>query len=68
MDPPEVPIVPGGKDDILEVVLDPSKTEAAFEWKAEVDFKNTIRNQLGWYEKYGINDIFSHLSAPNESS
>ena len=28
-----------GKDDILEVVLDPSKTEAALEWKAEVDFR-----------------------------
>ena len=68
MDPPEVPIVPVGEDDILEVVLDPSKTEATFDWKAEVDFSNTIRNQLGWYDKYGINDIFSHLSAPDENS
>ena len=68
MAPPEVPIVPVGEDDVSEVVLDPSATEDAFNWKAKADFDSTIRNQLEWYDKYGINDIFSHLSAPVERS
>ena len=46
------------------MVLDPSKTETEFGWKAKVDFKDTITGQLAWYDKYGVTDIFSHLSAP----
>ena len=52
IDPPEVPIVPVGEDDISEVVLDPSKTEVAFDWKAEVDFKNTIRIIVSLYSLF----------------
>lgn len=60
---PDVPILPVGDDDVQSVVLDPSKTEASFSWKAKVDFKNTIFRQLEWYNKYGVNDIYSHLTA-----
>lgn len=65
---PDVPLVPVGDDDVAEVVLDPSETESAFNWKAKVDFKNTISNQLKWYDKYGVNDIFSHLAVPKDTS
>ena len=65
IDTPEVPIVPVGEDDVPEVVLDPSVTEQAFGWKAKVDFETTIANQLRWYDEYGVNDIYSHLSAPS---
>jgi nucleoside-diphosphate-sugar epimerase len=60
---PDVPILPVGDDDVQAVVLDPSETEASFSWKAKVDFKNTILRQLEWYDKYGVNDIYSHLTA-----
>ena len=65
---PEVPVVPAGDDDVAEVVLDPVGTEKAFNWKANVNFEETINNQLQWYDKYGINDIFSHLADPTVSS
>jgi nucleoside-diphosphate-sugar epimerase len=61
---PEVPIVPIGADDVREVVLDPSHTEKIFNWKAKYNFKQTIKKQLEWYDKYGVTDIFSHLAAP----
>ena len=64
IDMPEVPRLPVGDDDVSEVVLDPSKTEKAFNWKATVKFKDTIHNQLRWYDKFGINDIYSHLAEP----
>jgi UDP-glucose 4-epimerase len=61
LDVPNAPIVPPGADDVKVVVLDPSKTEEIFSWKAKVNFKDTIQNQLKWYDEYGINEIYSHL-------
>lgn len=57
----EPPIIPVGDDDIKTVVLDPKTTEELFSWKAKVDFKDIIINQLNWYDEYGVSDIFSHL-------
>lgn len=62
----DVPIVPVGDDDIPAVVLDPSKTEIIFGWKAKHSFKETIKKQLQWYDKYGVTDIYSHLSEPKK--
>lgn len=64
IDAPEVPIVPAGDDDVTEVILDPYETEKTFNWKANVNFEETITKQLKWYDQYGINDIFSHLAEP----
>jgi len=58
-----VPVVPPNEDDVPAVVLDPTKTEEVFNWKAEVGFKETIHRMLAWYDKYGINEIYSHLTS-----
>jgi UDP-glucose 4-epimerase len=63
--PPEVPVVPPGRDDVSQVVLDPLATQQAFGWTAKVNFEDTIANQLRWYDQYGINDVYSHLAAPS---
>jgi UDP-glucose 4-epimerase len=63
MEPPDVPVLPPGPDDVPEVVLDPSETESVFGWRASVGFEDTIGNQLRWYDRYGVTDIHSHLSA-----
>jgi UDP-glucose 4-epimerase len=60
----EVPVVPPAADDVPVVSLDASETQRAFGWVAKVDFANTIRRQLQWYDDYGISDVFSHLKAP----
>lgn len=65
INPPDVPIVPPGADDVPQVVLDPTATRLAFGWRAQVGFEDTIANQLRWYDKYGITDIFSHLAVPS---
>jgi len=59
----DVPIVPAGDDDVVEVVLDPSETYSAFGWKAKFDFDEIIRRQLEWYDKHGVSDVFSHLKS-----
>jgi UDP-glucose 4-epimerase len=58
---PEVPIVPAGSDDVPQVVLDPALTTKVFDWQAQIDFKQTITNQLAWYDQHGVSDIYSHL-------
>ena len=65
--PQNVPIVPAGDDDVQAVVLDPSLAKATFGWEAKVNFKDTIRKQLEWYDTYGITAIYSHLSAPKSN-
>ena len=64
MEPPDVPIVPPGDDDVPEVVLDPSETERQLGWRAEVGFQQTIDRMLNWYDRHGVSAIYSHLAAP----
>ncbi len=64
VEPLAVPVVAPGPDDVPRVVLDPSATQLAFGWSAKVGFEDTITNQLQWYDRYGISDIYSHLAAP----
>ena len=63
--PPDVKITSPGKDDVAQVVLDPSETEREFGWKAQVEFEEVINNQLRWYDQYGVNEVFSHLNGPD---
>ena len=63
-----VPILPAGDDDVVEVVLDPSATCNAFGWKPKFDFKEIIRRQLDWYDKHGVSDVYSHLKSANNES
>jgi nucleoside-diphosphate-sugar epimerase len=59
-----VPIVPPSADDVPKVVLDPSVTERTCGWKARVGFADTIITQLQWYDRHGVTDVYSHLTAP----
>ncbi len=56
-----VQVVPVAADDIAAVVLDPAYTFALLGWKAKVDFAETIRRVLCWYDAHGVSATFSHL-------
>lgn len=56
-----VAINPPGPDDVAQVVLDPSETEAQYKWKANISFAETISRMLHWYDINGVTDIYSHL-------
>ena len=58
-----VPIVPAGDDDVVEVVLDPSETKQAFGWSPKFEFEDIIRRQLEWYDDHGVSDVYSHLKS-----
>lgn len=57
-----VPVNPPGDDDVPNTVLDPTDTKSKLGWQAKIGFEETIRRQLVWYDKYGVNDVFSHLA------
>ena len=59
-----VPIVPPAADDVAAVVLEPAETERAFGWKAAIGFSDIIARQLAWYDRHGVTDVYSHLTAP----
>jgi UDP-glucose 4-epimerase len=63
-----VPVVPPGVDDIPEVVLDPSRTNAVLGWEAKVGFAETMQRMLVWYDAHGVSATFSHLTPPPQFS
>jgi UDP-glucose 4-epimerase len=65
--PPAPPITPPGADDVQAVVLDPTATEAAFNWKAKVGFEETMRKMLHWYDAHGVLAVYAHLKAPPQT-
>ncbi len=67
MDVADAPVVPPGADDVAAVVLDPSRTEAAFDWRAQVSFEESIARMVAWYDEHGVRAIYSHLRAPGKS-
>jgi UDP-glucose 4-epimerase len=56
--------VPVGADDMAAVVLDPVRTTATLGWRAKVDFPETIRRVLSWYDAHGVGATYSHLKPP----
>lgn len=64
----DVPIQPPAADDVPVVALDPAETVRAFGWRPQVGFAETIRKQLQWYDRYGITDIYSHLSSSTKNA
>lgn len=56
-------ILKPGVDDVASVVLDPELTRKTFGWTALVSFDQTVSRVLEWYDRYGVTDVYSHLSA-----
>tara|TARA_Y100001968_G_C19442504_1_gene763357 strand:- start:2815 stop:3762 length:948 start_codon:yes stop_codon:yes gene_type:complete len=59
------PIVPVGKDDIKEVVLDPSLTYKELGWKSTTSLEKDLEKLINWYQKSGIDSVYSHVIKPN---
>jgi UDP-glucose 4-epimerase len=50
-----------GPDDAPTILLDPSKTEKDFGWKATVPLAEGIRKAVEWYKQHGVEQTFTHL-------
>jgi len=56
-----VEIRPRGADDAPTILIDPSRTEQDFNWKANTPLNEGIKKAIEYYEEYGIAETFTHL-------
>jgi UDP-glucose 4-epimerase len=56
-----VEVRPRGADDAYTILLDPSRTESDFAWRATVPLVDGVREAIEYYRSFGITDTYSHL-------
>ncbi len=48
-------------DDVFTILIDPSKTNADFDWKVEEPLVNGVKAAIDYYKEYGITATYTHL-------
>lgn len=56
-----VEVRPRNPDDVFTILIDPSKTESEFKWKAKTKLEDGIRAAIEYYKEYGIGQTYTHL-------
>jgi UDP-glucose 4-epimerase len=59
--PEPVEVRERGADDVFSILLDPSKTNAAFDWQASTPLQAGVPRAIQYYREYGISETFTHL-------
>ena len=62
----DVEVRPRGEDDVFTILIDPSKTEKDFNWKADTPLTEGIAAAVNYYKEYGIEQTFTHLKQIDE--
>lgn len=57
----EVEVKPRPEEDAPSILLDPSRTERDFGWKASVPLQDGIRRAVEWYREHGVGETYTHL-------
>jgi UDP-glucose 4-epimerase len=57
----EVEVRERGPDDPFTILLDPSKTNRDFGWKATTPLETGVRAAVEWYSQHGITQTYTHL-------
>jgi UDP-glucose 4-epimerase len=57
----EVEVRPRNPDDTYTILLDPSKTEQAFDWRVKTPLDEGVRAAIDWYKENGITQTYTHL-------
>jgi len=57
----DVEVKARGVDDVFTILIDPSKTNKDFAWKASTPLATGIKAAIEWYKVNGITQTFTHL-------
>jgi UDP-glucose 4-epimerase len=57
----EVEVRPRNPDDAYTILLDPSRTNADFGWRASTALATGVAAAIDWYKRFGIQQTFTHL-------
>lgn len=53
-------------DDVLSILLDPTKTNKDFNWKTTTPLKKGVKKAIDYYNKFGITETYTHLKSTKE--
>ena len=59
----EVEVRPRTEDDAPSILLDPSRTEQDFDWKAKVPLSEGVAKAVDFYRREGVGETYTHLRA-----
>lgn len=59
--PQEVEVRPRNPDDVYTILLDPSKTNATFDWRVQTPLVDGVKAAIAYYQQYGIEQTYTHL-------
>jgi UDP-glucose 4-epimerase len=59
----EVEVRPRPEEDAPSILLDPSRTESDFGWKAKVPLADGISKAVEWYREHPVGETYTHLKA-----
>lgn len=57
----DVEVRPRKADDVSTILLDPSRTNADFGWRAQTALEPGVAAAIDWYKRFGIEQTFTHL-------
>jgi UDP-glucose 4-epimerase len=57
----EVEVRPRRDGDAASILLDPSRTEGDFSWKAATPLERGVSAAIDWYRKHGVSQTYTHL-------
>jgi UDP-glucose 4-epimerase len=57
----EVEVRERNPDDVFSILLDPSKTNADFNWKISTSLTEGVARAIEYYKKFGISETYTHL-------
>jgi UDP-glucose 4-epimerase len=57
----DVEVRPRAADDAESILLDPSRTNADFDWKTSVSMEDGVAQAIAWYQEHGIEQTYTHL-------
>ncbi len=56
-----VEVRPRSADDVFSILLDPSKTNRDYSWKASTPLEVGVARAIAYYQQHGISQPFTHL-------
>jgi UDP-glucose 4-epimerase len=59
----EVEVRPRPEEDAPSILLDPSRTEKDFDWKAKVPLTEGVADAVAWYRENEVGATYTHLRA-----
>lgn len=59
----EVEVRPRPEQDAPSILLDPSRTESEFGWKAQVPLADGVAEAIAWYREHVVGATYTHLKA-----